>query len=207
VSSQKEVYIQLKDNWVAINPFSLKIKDVAIILADKSLKEELLNLEVLHKKDMKKKYIVISILTVIEKMREAYPSLPIIPVGESELLVKIEENSPKDKKIITYLKLGMVTAVLFVGTGLAIMNFHADVNMGEAHKVLYKLITGNDENRPLILQIPYSFGIGLGMTLFFNHIFPRHSNEPSPMEVEMYLYKQNMDEYLLDNEKNTEESE
>ena len=185
----------------------MKIKDVAIILADKSLKEKLLNLEVLCKEDMKKKYIVISILTVIEKMKEAHPTLSIIPVGESELLVKIEESSPKNKKVTTYLKLGMVAAVLFAGTGLAIMNFHADVNMGEAHKVLYKLITGNDENRPLILQIPYSLGIGLGMALFFNHVYPKHSNEPSPMEVEMYLYKQNMDEYLLDNEKNTEESE
>ncbi len=207
MNSQREVYIQLKDNQVAINPANLKIKDVAIILADKSLKEKLLNLEVLCKEDMKKKYIVISILTVIEKMKEAHPTLSIIPVGESELLVKIEESSPKNKKVTTYLKLGMVAAVLFAGTGLAIMNFHADVNMGEAHKVLYKLITGNDENRPLILQIPYSLGIGLGMALFFNHVYPKHSNEPSPMEVEMYLYKQNMDEYLLDNEKNTEESE
>ncbi|MBB6216028.1 stage V sporulation protein AA [Anaerosolibacter carboniphilus] len=204
--SQKEVYIQLKDNLIISNPSGLKIKDIAIILTDKEVKEELLNLEVLSKKDMGKMYIVVSILTVVEKIRESHPDLSIIPVGESELLVKIENDLEKGKKFTTYLKLGIVAATLFVGTGLAIMNFHADVNMGEAHKVLYRLITGNDESRPLILQIPYSFGIGLGMALFFNHFFPKHSNEPSPMEVEMYLYKQNMDEYLLDNEKNTEES-
>jgi stage V sporulation protein AA len=156
---------------------------------------------------MKKMYIVVSILTVIEKMKEIYPALTIIPVGESELLVKIEKATKQNKSIILYLKIALVASILFVGTGLAIMNFHADVNMGEAHRVLYKLITGTDEKRPLILQIPYSLGIGLGMMLFFNHFFPKHSNEPSPMEVEMYLYKQNMDEYLLDNEKNTEESE
>lgn len=201
------VYVQLKDNLVAVNPSCLKVRDVAIILAGKEIKESLLNLEILSKKDMNKMYIVVSILTVIEKMKELYPDLAIIPVGESELLVTIEKASKEDKKISSYLKIAVVASILFVGTGLAIMNFHADVNMGDAHKVLYKLITGNDENRPLILQIPYSIGIGLGMTLFFNHFLPKHSNEPSPMEVEMYLYKQNMDEYLLNNEKNTEESE
>jgi len=31
-------------------------------------------------------------------------------------------------------------------------------------------------------------------------------NEPSPLEVEMFSYRKNIDEYLLKNETNTEEN-
>ncbi|MNO07817.1 hypothetical protein D3C81_2301760 [compost metagenome] len=36
------------------------------------------------------------------------------------------------------------------------------------------------------------------MVLFFNHVFKKKFNEePSPLEVEMYLYQQNMNQYVV----------
>ena len=78
------------------------------------------------------------------------------------------------------------------------MNFHEDVSMQDAHQRLYKIITGKSVDKPLMFQIPYSFGLGLGMILFFNHVFKKRLNEePSPLEVEMFNYQQDLDRYVV----------
>lgn len=203
---KKDVYIQLKDGVNAVQGEKVLVKDLAVILADKNIKEELLNIEVLEISSNKQGHIVVSILTIIEEISQRYPNTKIFPIGEAEVLVKILKKEKNERKIWLICKLSIVCIVIFVGSGLALMNFHADVNMREAHKQIYKMITGIDENRPLILQIPYSLGIGFGMAVFFNHILPkRFSDEPSPMQVEMASYRKGMDGYILNNQKNTEE--
>ena len=207
MNSKEKIYIQLRDSFQGYKGSKVKVRDLAVILAESSIKEEVLNIEVFEIDKNEQEYIVVSLLTVIEKISQIYPNLSVIPIGNAEILLKVLPKVNKNEnKFFIVGKLIIVCAVLFVGTGLAIMNFHADVNMAEAHVVLYKLLTGIEKKRPLIIQIPYSLGIGLGMAVFFNHILPKkYSNEPSPMEVEMFSYRRGVDEYLLKNEKNTEE--
>ncbi|MNI93321.1 hypothetical protein D3C73_1512510 [compost metagenome] len=51
------------------------------------------------------------------------------------------------------------------------------------------------------MQIPDSLGMGVGMALFFNRFFKKTFNEePSPLEVEMYLYQENMNQYIVTEE-------
>ncbi len=77
------------------------------------------------------------------------------------------------------------------------MSFHADVSMPFVHRQIYHLLTGENDPHPLLLQIPYSLGIGLGMVIFFNHIGKlKKRKDPSPLEVEMFLYNQNVNSYL-----------
>src|SRR5699024_4221207 len=78
-----------------------------------------------------------------------------------------------------------------------IMNFHYDVSMQEVQQKLHFLITGEKTEFPLWIQIPYSIGLGVGMLLFFNHWFNKRFNEePSSLEIEIYNYQQNLDQYL-----------
>ncbi len=78
------------------------------------------------------------------------------------------------------------------------MNFHEDVSMRIVHQKIFKTITGLEDDKPLLLQIPYSIGLGLGMILFFNHVFRKRINEePSPLEVEMFNYQQDLDQYVI----------
>lgn len=46
------------------------------------------------------------------------------------------------------------------------MNFHEDVSMRDVHIALYEMITGERNEYPYLLQIPYSIGLGLGMIIF-----------------------------------------
>lgn len=78
------------------------------------------------------------------------------------------------------------------------MNFHEDVSMQSVHQRVYKMITGKEIEKPLIFQIPYSVGLGLGMVIFFNHVFKKRLNEePSPLEVEVFNYQQSLDQYMI----------
>jgi stage V sporulation protein AA len=66
------------------------------------------------------------------------------------------------------------------------------------HKRIYELVTGVRNDHPLLLQIPYSIGIGIGMMVFFNHLFRKKINEePSPLEVEMFMYEENVNKYII----------
>ncbi|MBE3555234.1 MAG: hypothetical protein IMW85_09690 [Thermicanus sp.] len=69
------------------------------------------------------------------------------------------------------------------------------------HERIYYLLTGEINHHPYVIQIPYSVGIGIGMILFFNHLFRKRLNEePSPLELEMYLYQENVEKYAKDHE-------
>lgn len=200
----KKIYIQLKDECFAKTGDKIVVKDLAVILAQGVDKEKILQLKVLDVPN-DKQYEVVSILTVIEEIKKKYPDLDIFPLANSEILIKISEGKQKNK-LIEILKTILVCIIIFIGTAFALMNFHEDVNMADVQARIYKILTGIENKSPLIMQIPYSLGIGLGVAVFFNHIsVNKYKKEPSPMDIEIGSYKKNIYDYILQNEKNTEE--
>src|SRR5699024_8661071 len=90
-----------------------------------------------------------------------------------------------------------VYLVLLLVSELTINNFHYDVSMQDVQQKLHYLITGKKNDFPLWIQVPYSFGLGIGMLLFFNHWFKKRFNdEPSPLEVELFNYQQDLNHYV-----------
>lgn len=137
-------------------------------------------------------------MDVARVVKERQPDWDIRQVGPSYTLVEALPSSERSRMVWALL----VWLLLFIGSGLAIMNFHADVSMLKVHQRMYYLLTGTEIERPLILQIPYSLGIGLGMAIFFNHLWKRKFNdEPTPLELEMFLYQENIDQFVVDQEK------
>jgi stage V sporulation protein AA len=141
--------------------------------------------------------LIIDIMQVVRKLRTMYPDLPLEIQGAPQVIVEVQHP----RKAANPFLVALVWLILFIGSGLAIMNFHTDVSMPQVHQRIFYLITGQTSQQPLWLQIPYSVGIGLGMVLFFNHIFEKRiTEEPSPLEVELFLYQQNLDQYYIQNE-------
>ncbi len=146
---------------------------------------------------------VLSSLFFIKLIHMYYPELNIQITGSSDTVIKKAERSLFPFHYFKLLYLPLVCILLFVGSGMAIINFHADVSMPTVHQQIFKLLTGEENPNPLILQIPYSLGIGLGMTLFFNHFLKKRFNrEPSPLEMEIFLYEENINKYVRAKEKN-----
>lgn len=121
--------------------------------------------------------------------------------GEDETVVYVEDVYDRHKSrssvrfMFTTLLATVIWIVLFVGSALAIMNFHADVEMVVVLRRIHEMITGEKVSRlPLSVILPYSVGIGLGIAVFFNRVpfLGRRRREPSPLDIEVYLYDQNV---------------
>ncbi|TDQ41597.1 stage V sporulation protein AA [Aureibacillus halotolerans] len=171
----------------------VSLRDVAQIITEEPYASDLESLVIHQVTTADRNLVVIDVVKAIRCIRERFPGLPVQSLGATQTIVTVNYK----KKRLTPLLFVGVWLLLFIGAGLAIMNFHEDVSMGAVHQKLFYLLTGVENEEPLLLQIPYSIGLGLGMILFFNHIFKKRINEePSPLEVEMFKYQQDLDQYV-----------
>lgn len=193
----KTVYIRLRHR-IQVHPNDvITIDKVALIVGDKELTEKLKKIAI-HKVQLSdKNMVVIDVMHVIKEIQKYDSQIDVQALGSNQTIVEIVYK----KKKLSPLLFCIVWLLLFVGAGLAIMNFHEDVSMQAVHQRIYKIVTGRENDQPLILQIPYSIGLGLGMVLFFNHLFKKRINEePSPLEVEIFNYQLDLDQYVAMNE-------
>ncbi|WP_246942357.1 stage V sporulation protein AA [Bacillus pinisoli] len=194
---EETLYIRMRHKIKVMPNHTVTIGDLAQIISNDSLKKIIQDKIVYHINMSDKNIVIIDVMTVIEKIYSLFPHVDIQITGASQTIVEIEYK----KRNFSPVFFVAVWLLLFFGAALAIMNFHEDVSMREVHQRIYYIITGETVKKPLLLQIPYSIGLGLGMVLFFNHLFRKRLNEePSPLEVEMFNYQQDLDRYVIMNE-------
>lgn len=191
------IYLRLRKRARLPRGRAIRLGDIAQLLTDPELEAKLRD-AVLHRPDRSEgNLVLIDILTVISRIRDIAPDAAVETFGDPHTLVEIvAERKPANR-----IAFAIVWLLLFFGSGLAIMNFHEDVSMPAVHQRIVFLLTGETVEQPYLLQIPYSFGIGLGMVIFFNHVFKKKINEePSPLDVEMYKYEESVHQYVVTEE-------
>lgn len=197
------VYLRMRHRVQATPSQLIKIGDLAQIVASEEARRMIGSLPIHQVESKDKKLIVIDIMKVIQAINVSFPGFEVQTMGAAQTIVEVYFYKQKFRPLLFVL----VWILLFVGAGLAIMNFHEDVSMQEVHQKLHKIITGEENPKPLLLQIPYSIGLGLGMILFFNHLFKKRINEePSPLEIEMFNYQQALDHYVSMHENHESET-
>jgi stage V sporulation protein AA len=191
---EKTVYIRLRHR-VLVRPHErVFLKDIAQIITDKTLHEQLNQRLIYQISDSDRNIIIIDVMHVIAEIAKFDPTIEVQVLGPSQTIIEVVY---KKRKVSIGLFI-LTWFLLFFGSMLTIMNFHEDVSMQDVHQRIYKMITGKNEEKPLLFQIPYSIGLGLGMIIFFNHVFKKRLNEePSPLEVEMFNYQQDLDQYVV----------
>lgn len=194
---EQTIYVKMRNRLQLSPAYEIKIGDVAQVVGESRIVDQIKR-QVIYKITKKDKtHVVIDVMKVIQSIRQYSSSLEINLLGSAQAIVEIVY----EKKQVNPFFFGMVWLLLFVGAALAIIYFHEDVSMQQVHQRLYYMITGESNKKPLLFQIPYSLGLGLGMILFFNHVFQKRINEePSPLEVEMFQYQQSLDQYVMMNE-------
>lgn len=94
------------------------------------------------------------------------------------------------------IKITLVCIIVFIGAAFAIMTFNEDVSVGELFEKLYMIIDGESDIGIQVLQVTYSIGIAVGITVFYNHFGSRKSEgEPTPIELKMKQYEEDVNEY------------
>lgn len=81
------------------------------------------------------------------------------------------------------------------------MTFNNDANVRDVFQELYYLVTGKEASGMTILELTYSIGLALGILVFFNHFAKwKLTTDPTPLEVEMRLYEDNISKTLIQND-------
>ncbi|WP_315969835.1 stage V sporulation protein AA [Bacillus testis] len=191
------LYIRMRQRVQVQDKRKLLIGDIARCVGPKDIVSQAESLPVYEISKADRNIIVIDLIMVIDVILRSMGSVELQAVGPNQTIIQVKPKQKKSNPLI----FAVVWSLLFVGAGLTIMNFHEDVSMRAVHQKIYTILTGKLETKPLVLQIPYSIGLGLGMVLFFNHFFKKRFNEePSPLEVEMFNYQQDLDHYVMVNE-------
>ena len=71
---------------------------------------------------------------------------------------------------------------------------------------IYTQVTGQTSGHFTVLEITYSIGIGLGVLFFFNHFgHMKITDDPTPMQIQMRLYEENVNKTLIEDIDRTSE--
>jgi len=187
------VYIRMKKKIEVDQDAILRLSDLAYIVTSSSVKQTMEKLPLYEITKQDDQYVVIDNFHVIQSIKKHFPSMEIELNGETETIVQIKEVTRR----APYFFIGFVWIIFFIGTAMTIMNFHYDVSMQEVQQKIHYIFTGIESKHPLIIQVPYSIGLGVGMVLFLNHWFKKRFNEePSPLELELFQYKKTIYEYI-----------
>jgi stage V sporulation protein AA len=191
---EKTIYIRMRHRVQARLSEKVRVEDLAQIIAPEEVLPIIRKLVIYEISEKDKNIVVIDLMKVISKIIEAVRAVEIQTIGPQQTIIEVIYK----KKRVSIPFFLLIWLLLFFGSAMAIMNFHDDVSMKTVQEKLYTIITGLKEPKPLLFQIPYSIGLGLGMILFFNHIFRKRINEePSPLEVEMFNYQMDLDNYVV----------
>ncbi|NLY46225.1 MAG: hypothetical protein GX053_09600 [Tissierella sp.] len=194
-----KVYLFVKPKAALETNYSITVKDIAEVYCnDKDIKSEVENYIVSKTKKVEN-WMSISSIYIIEQILDKDPNLDIEITGENEVLIEIKDKV-KINKLLQALKVTSIFILLFFGAGITITNFHTDVEMDTSMEIIYETLTGKHDSNPLVLNVSYSIGLGLGVIIFFNRILTknlRRKKEPGPMEIELFNYDKEMEDYIL----------
>ncbi len=199
MSSEKTLYLKGDRNVEVTKPevtlgdiLSLECSDKTIIPKVKAIR--LLKI----KENSRQQRFVISILEIIACIHEKYPSLEVQNLGEQDIIVTYEKQ--KTPGFLWHMiKTAAVVLITFFGAAFSIMAFNNDVDVTKLFGQIYELVTGNETDGFSILEVSYSVGLTIGILVFFNHFGKkRFTVDPTPMEVQMRLYENDIQTTLIE---------
>lgn len=191
----EKIYINCVKNS-KVKSQTVAIKDVATIwCSDENVTKNLKLQPILEIEANKKSRYCLTIMDIFDVISKKYPNAELESIGENELIVDYFPNKPSP--VIEWVKALGVGIVAFVGSIYAIMAYNNDVGIKEIFNHIYDIFTGADRG---VLELCYSIGIFLGIVIFYNHAGRlRLTNDPTPLEVQMRTYENQLDDAILKN--------
>lgn len=139
--AKEKVYL-LINSKATVSPDKLVyLKDIGeVYCTNENLKRDIENIRV-GEKHNKEDWGYMNAIEISRKVLIKYPNIDLELIGETEVLIEYKSKEEK-KPLWEFIKVAFVCAVLFFGAGLAIINFHEDVNTSKTMKELYYTFTG-----------------------------------------------------------------
>lgn len=191
------VYLKCERN-VEVQSEDVQMTDVGSLqCADPVVSAKLKALKVHHFGKNEPKRCVISSLKLVEQMENTCPGITVQVLGEPDVLVEWI-SVDKHKGAVQWLKAALVCLVSFFGTAFTIMAYHNDVGINDVFTEVYRLVMNREPQGLNVLEVSYSIGLALGIIVFFNHVGGRRlTKDPTPIEVAMRNYEEDVDKTLI----------
>ena len=207
MSAQNTVYLNLREITELHKP-DIQVKDVAeVYCSDAHVQNRCPSLKNKTIREQKRKRYVENALNVIRIMEAADSSVTVNNVGKVEFII---DYQPKVRQNLfwQWCKTIFVCVICFCGAAFAIMTFNNDVDIPALFEQIYTQVTGQPTTGNTVLEISYSLGIGLGVLFFFNHFGRiKLTNDPTPMQVQMRTYEDDVNRTLIEQAARTENPE
>ena len=148
--------------------------------------------------------IIITALKIFEIILSEYPDVNIIPTGSTDII--IEKNNKKPSQAWIRIKAAFICLITFFGSAFTIMAFNNDVQVHQVFAQIYELFAGKEQEGFTVLECSYAIGLGAGILIFYNHFGKKRlSKDPTPLEIEMRLYENDIKTTLIDGVKRKSE--
>lgn len=196
--TKETIYIKA-DQTAEVNKREITLGDIIKIeCANQEIVPKIKVLKLMKVPDEGRHRYVISILKIIECIHAKYPSLEIQNMGKEDIIVTYEDgNTPGP--FVHAAKVAAVVGITFVGAAFSIMAFNNDVDTTKMFGQIYELLMGHPGNGFTILELTYCIGLIIGILVFFNHFGgKKFTVDPTPMEVEMRLYENDIQTTLIE---------
>lgn len=195
------IYIKADKNTEVTKP-DVTLGDVLKIeCANPSVLSRVKTLKLLkfhHKDNKRQNRTAVSILKVISCIHEVYPNAEIQNEGEQDFIVTLEEQKTPGG-LVHWMKVLAVVVISFIGAAFSIMAFNNDVDVTKLFGQVYELMTGRESDGFTVLELTYCLGLIIGILVFFNHFGKKKFTvDPTPMEVEMRLYENDIQTTLIE---------
>lgn len=198
VSDSVTLYVKGDRNIELTKP-DVTLGDIlSVECSDKAILPKIKTLKICRFKKSGQQRCVISILEIIACIHEKFPGIQVQNMGEADIILTYEDQ--KTPPLAWHiLKTVFVVAVTFCGAAFSIMAFNNDVDVTRLFGQIYGFITGRESSGFTVLEITYSIGLTAGILIFFNHFGrKRFTVDPTPMEVQMRLYENDIQTTLIE---------
>jgi len=193
------VYIKIAQITEIHEP-DVHVKDIAEVhCQNKAVEARVRAVKVFSFGEKKEAARVGSVVELLEKLEECGQNLQIDNMGETDFIVMYK---PMKRTALFYqwMKTLFVAVVAFCGAAFAIMTFNNDASVTDVFGNLYQLVMGRPQEGVTVLEVSYSVGLAVGILVFFNHFASwKITVDPTPIEVEMRLYEDNLNKTLIQN--------
>ena len=198
-SENKILYIK-GDRDVEVTKPDVTLGDLlSMECTDKLMLAKIKTLKIIRFKKSGRQRCVVSVLKIIACIHEKFPEADVQNLGESDIIVTYEDQ--KTPALAWHIiKTVFVAAVTFFGAAFSIMAFNNDVDVTKLFGQIYEFVTGQEAGGFTVLEIAYSMGVTAGILIFFNHFGKkRFTVDPTPMEIQMRLYENDIQTTLIEN--------
>lgn len=192
-----KVYLSFQKNSEVCNK-QIKVGDVAVVWSmNYSVLAKVKTLTILNVPDTESRRYVVSTIKVISLIEKNISNIDIVSMGEPEFVVSYKRDK-KQHKLLDFMKVFLVSVIVFCGSTFAIMAYENDIDINGVFSNINDWVTGGAKKGILVQQIAYSIGLSLGILIFYNRFGKRKCiKDPTPLDIQMRLYEDDINSAII----------